>query len=121
MKHKLCCPTPRSAIAYDALGSQPPGQRDFRPPPNWDAGFEFSDGAGGGGPGRGLQRLFRTALRPRPTRRAQAAPRAHRREPQPERGTDHHAKIELELLDAYNGAERNISLRGAKLDDSPAM
>jgi curved DNA-binding protein len=44
--------------------------------------------------------------------------RSHRREPQPERGTDHHAKIELDLLDAYQGAERNISLRGAKLDDS---
>jgi curved DNA-binding protein len=44
--------------------------------------------------------------------------RGHRREPQPERGPDHHAKIELELLDAYNGAERNISLRGAKLDAS---
>jgi curved DNA-binding protein len=49
---------PEKRIAYDALGNQPPGQRDFRPPPNWDAGFEFSEGAGGGGPGRGLQRLL---------------------------------------------------------------
>ena len=45
---------PEKRIAYDALGNQPPGQRDFRPPPNWDAGFEFSDGAGSGG----LQRLL---------------------------------------------------------------
>ena len=34
------------------------------------------------------------------------------------RGNDHHAKIELELLDAFNGAERNINLRGARLDDT---
>jgi DnaJ-class molecular chaperone len=49
---------PEKRIAYDALGNQPPGQRDFRPPPNWDAGFEFSDGAGGGGPGEDYSDFF---------------------------------------------------------------
>jgi curved DNA-binding protein len=33
------------------------------------------------------------------------------------RGEDHHAKIELDLLDAYQGAERTLSLRSAKLDE----
>ena len=49
---------PEKRIAYDALGNQPPGQRDFRPPPNWDAGFEFSEGAGGGGPGEDYSDFF---------------------------------------------------------------
>jgi curved DNA-binding protein len=35
----------------------------------------------------------------------------------PVRGDDHHAKIELELLDAYTGAQRTITLRSARLDD----
>ncbi len=34
---------PEKRAAYDALGRRPPGQ-DFRPPPDWDAGFEFSGG-----------------------------------------------------------------------------
>ena len=33
------------------------------------------------------------------------------------RGEDHHARIELDLLDAYRGAQRTISLRSARLDE----
>ena len=33
------------------------------------------------------------------------------------RGEDHHARIELDLIDAYRGAERSITLRGAKVDE----
>ena len=42
---------PEKRAAYDALGSQyaHAGGGDFRPPPNWDAGFEFSGAPGGGG------------------------------------------------------------------------
>jgi curved DNA-binding protein len=112
---------PEKRAAYDALGSGYQGQRDFRPPPNWDAGFEFSDGAGGLGAGHGedysdfFEQLFGRA---RQGGASAGGARGHRREPRPERGTDHHAKIELDLLDAFNGAERNISLRGARLDAS---
>ncbi|MEO8250402.1 MAG: DnaJ domain-containing protein, partial [Burkholderiales bacterium] len=38
---------PEKRAAYDALGSQHQAGRDFRPPPNWDAGFEFSGGSAG--------------------------------------------------------------------------
>jgi curved DNA-binding protein len=34
------------------------------------------------------------------------------------RGEDQHARIELELIDAYRGAERQLSLRSARLDAS---
>jgi curved DNA-binding protein len=102
---------PAKRAAYDQLGSgYQPGQ-EFRPPPGWDAGFEFSsagfgpDEAGdfsdffaelfghlGGGRGR--------------TRRGAA------------RGEDHYARIYLDLADAYTGATRDITLRVPTLDAS---
>jgi len=113
---------PEKRAAYDALGSGHQGQQDFRPPPNWDAGFEFSDRAGGtGGAGEDYSDFFEQLFgRAAQGRTGRGGPRAHqgRHEAQPERGDDHHAKIELDLLDAFNGAERHIDLRGARLDDT---
>jgi curved DNA-binding protein CbpA len=39
--------------AYDQLGTNYKGGQDFRPPPDWNAGFEFSGGRPGGGDGAG--------------------------------------------------------------------
>jgi len=121
---------PEKRAAYDALGAQAAAQaargggHDFRPPPNWDAGFEFSGAGDGMGGADGsdysdfFEQLFGRAAR---AQHAQAGQRtrgaagfdgAHAAQ----RGSDHHAKIELDLLDAYNGSERTISLRGAHLD-----
>ncbi len=118
---------PEKRAAYDALGSQPQGQQDFRPPPNWDAGFEFTGtpGDGGGDYSAFFEELFGRAAR---QGGPQAGPgQAHRprrgqtHDNVPQRGTDHHASIELNLLDAFNGAERNLSLRGARLDETGHM
>ena len=35
---------PEKRAAYDQLGSQWKQGQDFRPPPDWDAGFEFTGG-----------------------------------------------------------------------------
>ena len=107
---------PEKRAAYDQLGkSYRPGQ-DFQPPPDWDSGFEFSGGGfspheaagfsdfsselfgrmGGGGGGRGFHRGgggFRA------------------------QGEDHHAKVMLDLEDAYHGATRQIGLNVPTLDD----
>lgn len=115
---------PEKRQAYDALGRQPhrAGQ-DFRPPPNWDAGFEFSNGGGSAGGSDGdfsdfFEQLFgRHAQRTRGPHRDAHEGRAWADAP-PSRGNDHHAKIELDLLDAYQGAERTLALRGARLDDT---
>ncbi len=37
----------------------------------------------------------------------------------PARGADHQARIELELVDAYQGAERSVVLRGTRRDGQP--
>lgn len=100
---------PEKRAAYDQLGSgYQPGQ-DFRPPPDWDAGFEFSGHGfspheaadfsdffaelfghmGGAGARRGG---FRT------------------------QGEDHHAKVLLDLEDAFSGATRQITLRVPQVD-----
>jgi curved DNA-binding protein len=115
---------PEKRAAYDQLGQgYRPGQ-EFRPPPGWDSGFEFSGrgfsphgsadfsdffselfgrmggGAGGGmgrGPGGGgfrSQRGFAS------------------------RGEDHRAKVQLDIEDSLHGATRQINLRVPRLDAS---
>jgi curved DNA-binding protein len=95
--------------AYDQLGQNYHSGEDFQPPPNWDAGFEFSGtdnanfgdffsalfgrmGTGRSGAGSGDNRGFHS------------------------RGEDHHAKILLDLEDAFHGATRQITLRTPHVD-----
>lgn len=99
---------PEKRAAYDRVGSQWKGGQDFEPPPNWDAGYEFSEG----GPGfddLGDHSDFFEALFGRRAR-GQGARRAHAQ------GRDHHAKIEIDLEDAYRGARRTLSLRVPVVD-----
>jgi curved DNA-binding protein len=98
---------PEKRAAYDALGQRPQGQ-DFRPPPGWDAGFEFSGGDFGGREEEFsdfFANLFGRAAR---ARRGADAPSM--------RGGDHHAKVVIDLADAYHGATRPVTLRSARLD-----
>lgn len=128
---------PEKRAAYDTVGAQAwaAGARsgdDIRPPPGsggWyrgsaqeasaeDFSRHFADGhfsgshfAGDDGQGYSdfFEHLFGQA-------RARAQSEAHARETAPRRGQDQHARIELELLDAYRGAERQFTLRDARLD-----
>src|SRR5690606_8185019 len=82
----------------------------FQPPPDWDAGFEFS---GGGFTDRDagafsdfFEQLFGAGGYG--TRRPRG--RFH------ERGEDHHAKVLIDLEDSYRGATRAITLQVPELD-----
>ena len=44
---------PEKRAAYDQLGENWKAGQDFRPPPGWDEGFEFSGGGGDGYRGYG--------------------------------------------------------------------
>jgi len=85
---------PEKRAAYDSLGSgQYRAGQEFRPPPDWGSGFEgasaedfFADLFAHVGGQRGGRQGFRM------------------------RGDDIHAVLEIGLLDAYNGAQREISL-----------
>ena len=110
---------PEKRAAYNELGANWKQGQEFRPPPNWDAGFEFSGGGatgadasqfsdffeglfgrmrGGGGGGFGGRGGFSGA------REFNA------------QGEDHHAKVVIDLRDAYNGAKRSITLRVPEVD-----
>ena len=102
---------PEKRAAYDQLGrAYQPGQ-DFRPPPDWDAGFEFSERGFTPGEAADFSDFF-TELFGRTGERG-AHRRAHAFHA---RGEDHHAKVLLDLEDAFRGATRQISLRVPRLD-----
>ena len=94
---------PEKRAAYDQLGSEyRPGQ-DFRPPPDWGSGFEFSGpGAGAGGFSDFFEQLFGGGS---PFSRGRAGTRFDLR------GEDHHARIELPLEQAFAGETRTLSLQ----------
>jgi curved DNA-binding protein len=107
---------PEKRAAYDALGrGHRPGE-EFRPPPDWDAGFEFS---GAGFPGAEAADFsdFFAELFGRMGARAGSDAFAGRQRRFEARGEDHHAKVVLDVEDAWRGASRQISLRVPKLDD----
>ena len=102
---------PERRTAYDQLASgRRPGE-EFRPPPDWDAGFEFS---GEGFPpheAAGFSDFF-SELFGRMGGRTGFEGEAFRA-----RGQDHHAKVLLDVEDAFEGATRQISLRVPKVDE----
>ena len=99
---------PEKRVAYDQMGSQWKTGQDFQPPPGWDAGFEFSGGDFGGAAGADHSDFFEALF----GRQARGGQRAHMHA----QGQDHHAKVLIDLADAYHGAQRSISLRMPALD-----
>jgi len=101
---------PEKRAAYDQLGKNyQPGQ-DFRPPPGWDAGFEFSEHGRSGAEAAEFSDFF-AEIFGRMGRGPRRGGAAHAQ------GNDHHARILLELEDAFSGATRQVTLRAPKLDD----
>jgi len=104
---------PEKRAAYDQLGAHyRPGQ-DFRPPPDWDAGFEFSGGGFSPGEAADFSDFF-SELFGRMGGRGGAF---HGREGRFRAGgEDHHAKVVLDIEDAFHGATRQLSLRVPQAD-----
>lgn len=92
--------------AYDRLGSQWRAGQKFKPPPDWDTGFEFSGGGFRPAEATDFSDFFEALFGGTHFRRAErhaAGFQAH--------GEDHHAKILIDLEDACQGATRAITLR----------
>ncbi len=99
---------PEKRAAYDQLGrGYQPGQ-DFRPPPDWDAGMEFSGREFSRAEAAQFSDFFSEIFGRMGSRAARGA--------SPAQGNDHHARILLDLEDAFTGAERQLSLRVPRLD-----
>lgn len=99
---------PEKRAAYDQMGSQWKAGQDFQPPPGWDAGFEFSGRDFGDGFGGDHSDFFEALF----GRQARGGQRTHMHA----QGQDHHAKVLINLADAYRGARRGVSLRMPVMD-----
>ena len=97
---------PEKRAAYDQMGSQWKTGQDFQPPPGWDAGFEFSGRDSGAGHGDEFSDFFESLF----GRQGHTGQRMHAK------GQDHHAKVLIDLADAYHGAQRSIALKMPVLD-----
>lgn len=101
---------PEKRAAYDQLGTNWQSGQEFHPPPGWDQGFEFHGGGftqadasqfssffdalfGGGFNARRKQHDYGFSVR----------------------GEDTHAKIFIDIEDAYHGSTRTITLQHSEL------
>ncbi len=99
---------PEKRAAYDRLGTQHKSGEDFQPPPDWDAGFEYSGQGQAGANASDFSEFFSNLFR-----QSAGASGAGSRQMA---GEDHHAKIMIDLSDAYHGATRGITLQASELD-----
>jgi curved DNA-binding protein len=98
---------PEKRAAYDRLGTERQAGQEFRPPPDWDEGFQFRSGGfteaspeqfsdffnslfGRGGPGGGFAGSARGTFHAR--------------------GEDTYATILIDVEDAYSGSTRTVTL-----------
>ena len=104
---------PEKRALYDQMGSQWKAGQDFRPAPGWDAGFEFKGGEPGGDfdPNDFFEAFFGRRPRGGGSRR----PNIHTQ------GEDHHAKVMIDLEDAFRGGQRTITLRMPDYDAQGRM
>jgi curved DNA-binding protein len=100
--------------AYDQLGSNWQQGQDFRPPPDWDTGFEFR---GGGFAGEGFSDFFEFVFGGgSPFGPGMGGGGAGRGGGFRAQGEDHHAKVAIDLEDSYQGANRTITLQVPEYD-----
>jgi curved DNA-binding protein len=106
---------PEKRTAYDQFGQDWKAGQEFRPPPGWDAGFEFS----GAGPGAsGFSDFFETLFGAGRMGGFTRGPDGFRHfggQRAALRGEDHHARVLIALEDAYTGGSRTITLRAPGL------
>jgi len=126
---------PEKRTAYDRLGADWKAGQEFRPPPDWDQGFEFhrgsrpgadsggfSSGAAGGfasGSAGDFSEFFESLF-------GRAGAGGFARQGRPDfhaRGEDSLARILIDLTDAYEGATRALTLSHTELgqDGRPVL
>lgn len=103
---------PEKRAAYDHLGENWQAGQQFEPPPNWDAGFEF----GGGGFTEGDASAFSDFFESLFGRGSNGAGAPGGQREYHAHGQDHHAKVLIDINDAYEGAARTITLQAPEVD-----
>ena len=113
---------PEKRVAYDRLGSDWKANQEFRPPPDWNTGFEFSERGFGGADASQYSDFFESLFgqgfgagqgrqgRHGGTSGGGRAGAFHAP------GQDHYAKVMIDLEEAYQGGTRSITLQVPQLD-----
>lgn len=102
---------PEKRAAYDRLGSTSHDKGDFRPPPGWNEGFEFSGDGMSDAQAAEFSEFFSELF----GNRGQHAS-SHQHTTRQGRGEDHHAKVVLDLQDSYQGASKMLTLQIPRVD-----
>jgi len=112
---------PEKRSAYDQLGANWKEGQEFRPPPDWNAGAEYAGGqrsaqwdfnnASAGDRSDFFESLFRQGFAGGDARGSS------QRGSFSTVGEDRHAKIQIDLEDAYSGATRTINLRVPEMSE----
>jgi curved DNA-binding protein len=97
--------------AYDRLGANWKSGQEFRPPPDWDSGFEMRGGPFRAGDSAAFSDFFESLFGRGGFQGARAGAG-----PFDARGEDHHAKVLIDLEDAFAGATRAITLQAPEVD-----
>ncbi len=104
---------PEKRAAYDQLGSNWQRGQDFEPPPNWGQDFDFQGtGQAHAGAASGFSDFFENLFGGGGFRTSGF----HHGGGFKSRGEDQHARIQIELEDAFSGATRQITLRSQEID-----
>lgn len=118
---------PEKRAAYDQLGSNWKAGQEFRPPPDFGGGFEFRGGPRGAGADfeSSFSDFFSTLFgggngplggNAGPFGAAGAGTRRR-----PRKGRDHHARIDIDLEEAFSGGTRTFELQRPELTDEGTL
>ncbi len=102
---------PEKRAAYNRLDPNLKSGQEFHPPPNWDSGFEFRGGGFTQGDLGGFSDFFEELF----GQRGRGGHAAYSTQFNAS-GQDHHAKVEVNLDDAFHAATRTITLQTPELD-----
>ena len=102
---------PEKRTAYDKFGANWQAGQDFKPPPNWDAGFEFSGAGYTGADTTGFSDFFEELFGQGRFGGGRQQTATFRMQ-----GENQYAKIVIRLEDAYLGSRQTITLSRATVD-----
>ncbi len=121
---------PEKRAAYDQLGSNWKAGQEFRPPPDFGGGFEFRGGPRGPG-GAEFESSFSDFFSSlfggggaSPFGEVGAGPfggAGGRGRRAPRKGRDHHARIDIDLEEAFRGGARMVELQRPELADDGTL
>lgn len=101
---------PEKRVAYNQLGKNWKAGESFKAPPDWNSGFEFTGGGFTAGDASSYSDFFETLF-------GQSFNSPHAAHARPHaQGSDHHARVMVDLDDTYHGVTRTIVLQVPEID-----